>query len=115
MIEKEILQEYFILWQKRKVDFFIIFLGSVVGLYFQWTLPQISVFLIFLWSFLGPMHSSTLLFLAILSFLYMILSLLLGREFHAEEFAIYSYYFLGMILIRNYYEANHCFKMTEKI
>lgn len=84
----------------RKVALLYVFLGIIVGVYFDWNMIEILIFLIFLWSLLGPIPSRYLagaaaFFLACTPILH-----LLKRPERAEEFSVYAYYFLVMAVIR---------------
>jgi hypothetical protein len=95
-IEQYVLKQ---LAQKR-MNFMWLFLGLLLGIYLDWTTVEIIIFLIFLWSILGPIASRFLVVPALILFSLVPPLLYLKREERAEEFAIYGYYFLVMLIIQ---------------
>lgn len=94
---------------ERKKDTFIVVLGVLLGIFFQWNIVQIFIFAVFLWSLLGPIPSRHLALPATFFLIFVPILLALDRKEQAEEFAIYVYYFLLMIVVRGFQEMwmNH--------
>lgn len=86
--------------KKRKMDLVFLFLGTLIGIYFNWSIVEIVIFLTFLWSILGPISSRILVGPAVFFLCLTPILLTLDREKQAEEFAIYAYFFLVMSVIR---------------
>lgn len=90
---------------KRKVDLAFLLAAVLLGIYFNWGIPEIIIFAIFIGTIIYPVPSRylaipALFFLSVTPFL-----LVLDREKRAEEFAIYAYYFLVMAVIRGIVEV----------
>ena len=91
--------------EKRKFDIFLLIIGAVIGVFFNWTIVEICIFLIFLWSFLGPLSSHFLMGGALFFLPFIPVFLLLKKPDRAEEFSVYMYYFLVMAVIRGIIEV----------
>jgi len=90
---------------KRKTDLAFLLVAVLLGIYFDWGMPEIIIFAIFIGIIIHPISSRylawpALFFLSVTPFL-----LMLDRENRAEEFAIYAYYFLAMAVIRGIIET----------
>ncbi len=86
--------------EERKIDILFLVAGAALGITFDWTIVEIVIFLCFLWSFLGPISSRLLAGFSIFFFLFVPVFLIFDRMDRAEEFSIYTYYFLVMAVIR---------------
>lgn len=95
--------------KRRKVDLLFLFAGLFLGVYFDWTIVQVLIFLAFIWSLLGPIRSRYLAVSSLFLLGLTVILLLLERTERAEDFAIYTYYFLAMAVIRAIIEVR-----TEK-
>lgn len=89
----------------RRVDFFFLGLGVLLGIFLEWDIVEVAIFGVFIWSILGPISSQllavpALLFLAVVPFL-----LLFKMDDQAEIYAVYAYYFLVMAVIRGIIEV----------
>lgn len=88
----------------RKLDIGLLGAGILMGVFFNWNIVEIAIFVVFIWSIIGPIVSRYLVWPALffLSFTPILLSL--GRKEQAEEYAIYAYYFMVMVVIRGIIE-----------
>lgn len=93
-------ENFLYLWRERRVDLVVLFLGVLLGAFFQWNIVEIFIFVIFLWSIVGPLSSRVLAVPALFFLSATPLLLILDREDQAETFAVYAYYFLVMAVIR---------------
>jgi len=90
---------------ERKADVICLLLGVALGIYFDWSIVEIIIFLVFIWSILWSIPSRFLVGPAIFFLALTPLLLMLDRKERAEEFAIYTYYFLAMAVIRGIIEV----------
>ena len=86
--------------KKRKLDLLLLLLGTMLGVYFDWTIMEIAIFLIFIWSLVGPISSQILAGAALFFLIFVPFFRLLLRPERAEEFAIYAYFFLVMAVLQ---------------
>lgn len=89
---------------RRKKDAAFVLFGILLGVLFEWTAVEIMIFSIFIWSILGPIYSRYLAWPALFFLVFTPILQVLERKEQAEEFAIYAYYFLVMIVIRGIIE-----------
>ncbi len=89
---------------RRKKDVAFVLVGILLGVLFEWTMVEIAIFSIFIWSILGPISSRYLAWPALFFLAFTPVLQVVGRKEQAEEFAIYAYYFLVMIVIRGIIE-----------
>ena len=90
--------------KENKINVAFLMTAIVLGIFLDWSNMEIIIFTIFIGSILHPVSNKyfavpALFFLSVTPFL-----LILNREVRAEEFAIYTYYFLVMAVIMGIYE-----------
>lgn len=86
--------------KKRKGDIGLLLAGIVFATFLNWDVVEIIIFAVFIWSIVGPIASRYLALPALFFLSFAPILLAMKREERAEEFAIYAYYFLGMMVIR---------------
>lgn len=96
--EKADLIETFV--RGRKLDMGFLLAGILLGVFFGWNIVEILIFSIFIWSIIGPIPSRYLAWPALFFLSFTPILLVLERKAQAEEYAIYAYYFLVMVVIR---------------
>lgn len=92
--------------KQRKVDGGLILAGIVFGTLLNWNIVEIIFFAVFIWSIVGPLRSTWLTWPALFFLSFIPVLLLMDRYEQAEEFAIYAYYFLVMVVIRGIIEIH---------
>lgn len=93
--------------KNRKLDIGFILAGLFIGVFFGWNALEISFFLIFIWSIIGPIQSRYLAWLAIFFLSLTALLLVFGEKEWAEEFSIFVYYLLVMVVVRGIIEMKN--------
>jgi len=90
------LEKYFC---KKYFDYFLFALAIVFGIYLNWTIGNIFVFTFVVWIILNPVSSQFLAKISLGFFLSVPLFLFMNQGTQTEEFASYTFYFLGLMLI----------------
>lgn len=86
--------------KERRVDVGFLLVGATLGVFFGWNIVEIAIFLVCIWSIIGPISSRYLIWPALFFLSFTPILLALGRKVQAEEYAVYAYYFLIMVVIR---------------
>lgn len=93
-------------WDIRdRIDVAMLFAAVLLGIFFDWGIPEVIIFAIFVGIILRPISSRYLALPALFFLSFTPILLVLDREKRAEEFAVYAYYFLVMAVIRGIIEV----------
>lgn len=90
--------------KKQKWNLAWVLLGVLTALFLEWNIVQTAILAVFIWALVGPIASRYLILPALFFLALLPILLAMGREDQAEEFAIYTYYFLVMTVVRGIIE-----------
>jgi hypothetical protein len=82
-----------------KKDLLVVLAGILMGTWFGWDIMEILLFALLIVAVLKGFSSRIMILPAILFLCLVIILLALDRSAQAEEFSIYTYYFMGISLI----------------
>lgn len=91
-------------FKNNKVFIGFILLTIIIGVFLNWGNIEIIIFAIFIGIIIKPVPSRYLAIPALFFLIFIPFLLIAGREERAEEFAIYTYYFLILAVIMGVYE-----------
>jgi len=94
-------------FQGKHADILCIVFAMLFGTFLDWEILHTLFFAVFIASLVWPIPSRVLVFPALFFLAFSPILLLMGRQERAEEFAIYSYYFLVMVVIRAIIEISN--------
>lgn len=97
-------ESFYLFLSKFRVEIFLLIFAILVGLFFQWNIVEILLLVIFVAVLLFPTPSRYLAWPAFLFLMFVPVLMAFERKEQAEEFAIYAYYFLVMVVIRGIIE-----------
>ncbi|MEI6499100.1 MAG: hypothetical protein WCO23_04000 [bacterium] len=83
----------------QNLDYAILIVALIVGVYLRWKLEDIAFVLFLIWHFLHPLTSQTLAKVALFFLSLTPIFLIIKRDASAEQFAVYAYYFLVLTVI----------------
>lgn len=92
------------IFQKNKPEIVFLVIGLALGVYLNWETAAIIFFLVLIHVILHPISSRIFSALGVLSLVIMAFMLFWERESRAEEFAIYSFYFLFLAILMAIFE-----------
>lgn len=84
---------------KKNLDYAILILILVTGIYLKWEIEDILFAIFLVWHFLHPFTSQTLAKVALFFLSLTPIFLIIKRDASAEQFAVYAYYLLILTVI----------------
>ena len=98
------------IFTKKNVNYLIMLLGIIMGVYFRWAIPDIVAYAIFLRLILVPFPSKYAGTPAFMLLVVTPILIMAGKKDWAEQTAVYAYYFMVMGVLLAIYE----FRKEEK-
>jgi len=84
---------------KKYFDYGIVAFALLLGFYLKWDMENVVLFTFIIWIILNPISSQILAKIALVFLSFTPLLLIIRREAQAEQFAIFTYYFLVLTVI----------------
>ncbi|MFC1608611.1 hypothetical protein ACFL2R_00555 [Patescibacteria group bacterium] len=88
----------------NRVGLSFLVVAILIGVLLGWTDMEILIFTVFIGIILRPVSSRYLAIPAVCFLVLSMLMMILNNESRADEFAIYTYYFLIMAVVMGFYE-----------
>jgi len=84
---------------KQYLDYFLVVFSLLLGFYLKWDILNVIIFSFIIWIILNPISSRILARMSLCGLVFVPLLLIFHRDDIAEQFAVFSYYFLVLTLI----------------
>lgn len=84
---------------KKYFDYGLVAFSLLLGFYLKWDMQNVLVFSFVIWIILNSISSRFLAQIALVFLVFVPLLLIIHRYDHAEQFAIFAYYFLVLTVI----------------
>ena len=98
---------------KRYLDYLIVAFSPLLGLYLKWEMQNVLMFSFVIWIILNPVSSQFFAKITLCFLVFVPLLLIGNRDDQAEQFAIFTFYFLVLTVVSAIIEFKK--KQTIKI